>query len=195
MNYKVLSVKQPWSYLLCIGVKNYENRTWRLPEKYKGERVLIHASAKPNADFSLPSMLSREQYKCAEKHTQGLNALFAKFDTSAIIGSVRFTDCVINADSIWAEKSEEVVVDPLSGLSAYKRGDSYSDKPIYNWKAEDAILFDKPILNVKGKLSFWDFDLPEEYVKILGGYPCPECDEACYYHCTKNGQQKAECIK
>jgi len=25
-------------------------------------------------------------------------------------------------------------------------------------------------------------------------YPCPECDEACYYHCTKNGQQEPECV-
>ena len=29
------------------------------------------------------------------------------------------------------------------------------------------ILFDKPILNVKGKLGFWDYDLPEEYEKLL----------------------------
>ena len=40
-------------------------------------------------------------------------------------------------------------------------------KPIYNLKVEDAILFDKPILNVKGKLGFWDYDLPEEYEKLL----------------------------
>ena len=40
-------------------------------------------------------------------------------------------------------------------------------KKIYNWVVSEAILFDKPILNVKDKLSFWDYDLPDEYEKIL----------------------------
>ena len=50
----VLSVKQPWAYLLCAGIKDIENRTWDIPKKIKqliekndGERILIHASAKP----------------------------------------------------------------------------------------------------------------------------------------------------
>lgn len=42
MKHKVLSVKQPWSFLICSGIKDIENRSWKLPEKYKGERVLIH---------------------------------------------------------------------------------------------------------------------------------------------------------
>jgi len=25
-------------------------------------------------------------------------------------------------------------------------------------------------------------------------YPHPICDEACYYHCTKGGQQEPECV-
>ncbi len=31
-------------------------------------------------------------------------------------------------------------------------------KPIYNWLLANPVLFDEPILNVKGKLSLWDFD-------------------------------------
>ena len=45
-----ISVKQPWAYLLCAGIKGIENRTWILPEKYKGKRVLIHASAKTDKE-------------------------------------------------------------------------------------------------------------------------------------------------
>jgi hypothetical protein len=26
-------------------------------------------------------------------------------------------------------------------------------------------------------------------------YPSPQCDEACYYHCTKGGQQEPECVQ
>lgn len=31
---KAISVKQPWAYLLCAGIKPIENRTWPLPEKH-----------------------------------------------------------------------------------------------------------------------------------------------------------------
>lgn len=34
-------------------------------------------------------------------------------------------------------------------------------KPIYNWVLKNAILYDEPILNVKGKLSLWEFEKPE----------------------------------
>lgn len=30
-------------------------------------------------------------------------------------------------------------------------------KPIYNWVLANAVLYDKPILNVKGSLSLWDW--------------------------------------
>lgn len=55
----------------------------------------------------------------------------------AIIGSVVITDCVQNHPSVWAEKD------------------------CWNWVLKDAVLFDKPIMNVKGKLSFWDFKMEE----------------------------------
>ena len=60
-----------------------------------------------------------------------------------------FTDCMINHPSIWAEKS--LNKDDFNPL--------YWDgiKPIYNWVCKDPILFNKPILNVKGKLNFWDY--------------------------------------
>ena len=65
---------------------------------------------------------------------------------SAIIGSVEIVDCVVDYSSIWAEKG------------------------VYNWVLANPILYSKPIENVKGKLSFWDYSGIKE-VKI----ECPEC--------------------
>ena len=152
MKHKVLSVKQPWAFLICSGIKDIENRTWKLPEKYKGERVLLHASA--HIRKSTKDLLNKEQFDVIlglsdlnkEKYFDGRQV------EHAIIGAVKFSDCVVNHPSIWAEHSRGWPSDP---------------KHIYNWVVSDAILFDKPILNVKGKLGFWDFDLPEEYVKLL----------------------------
>lgn len=43
-------------------------------------------------------------------------------------------------------------------------------KPIYNWILSEPILYENPIENVKGKLSFWDYDGIEEVT-----IECPEC--------------------
>ena len=60
-----------------------------------------------------------------------------------IIGSVRIVDCVQHHISEWAI-------------------------PFYwHWVLEDAILFPEPILNVKGKLNFWEYELPEEYKQLI----------------------------
>lgn len=141
-----ISVKQPWAYLLCAGIKGIENRTWKLPDKYKGERVLIHASAKTDKE---PYML----FDDAQIDAIGndiMDVVASYHNTSAIIGSVVFTDCVINHQSVWAEKTRDERV--------WANGTEWFTpcKPIYNWVASAPILFDKPI-PAKGKLSFWDY--------------------------------------
>ena len=162
MKHKVLSVKQPWSFLICSGIKDIENRSWKLPEKYKGERVLIHASG------------AKAQFNFSNAHYEKFRELNMRrwydndFYKSAIIGSVEIVDCVINHPSIWAEKTESIptdVYDISNGLPAYLG--KYNNNVVYNLVLANPILFDKPILNVKGKLGFWDYDLPEEYETIL----------------------------
>lgn len=37
--------------------------------------------------------------------------------------------------------------------------ESKGTKITYNWVLANAVLFDEPTLGVKGKLSFWDYDL------------------------------------
>lgn len=154
---KCISIKQPFAYLLCANIKDIENRTWKLPEKYKGERVLIHASAK----------LAKHEFTWEQSSV--LAQYDEKFDMhfSAIIGSVRFVDCVINHPSIWAEKtsfSRSVILNNDLTVKGYRVEE---EKSIYNWVATDAVLFEIPILNVKGKLGFWNYDLPEECETIL----------------------------
>lgn len=140
---KSISVKQPWAYLLCAGIKDIENRTWELPEKYKGEWILIHASALKDANYfrRLPSYIDKGILLDLKEARD--RVLY-----SCIVGAVKFSHSEIGHGSIWAENS-------------------VGWKPIHNWVVQDAILFEKPIRNVKGKLSFWEFDLPEEYKKLL----------------------------
>lgn len=177
MKHKVLSVKQPWSFLICVGIKPIENRTWKCPQKYIGERVLIHASksttkyCRHNYSMFTESQLNEiKQAKCERGLRQlCLNGHYnPKYmcigndisSYSAIIGSVEIVDCVLNHPSIWAEKSNPISFDEYGYPLEY-------EKKIYNWVVADPILFEEPILNVKGKLGFWNYDLPEEYETIL----------------------------
>ena len=162
---KAISIKQPWAYLICAGIKDVENRTW--PTKYRG-RVYIHASAKSACNNGCSSHLFTEQQMRAIKQSipahpdldrdfQGNSFspfFFEEHELSAIIGHVDIVNCIINHPSIWAEKSEKMQAYSVDCWKVY--GYRYQDNPIYNWVLANPVLFDKPILNVKGKLSFWD---------------------------------------
>lgn len=132
---KAISIKQPWASLIVHGIKDIENRTWRCPRKYIGQRVLIHA-AKTSVKEGWEA-LTREQFEKVILHKNKFYGDNEELPRGAIIGSVVIENCVWNHSSVWAEKG------------------------CWNWVLKDAILFDKPILNVKGKLSFWDYNLED----------------------------------
>ena len=151
---KTISIKQPWAYLIAAGIKDIENRTWKCPEKYIGERVLIHASA--SAPKSIRELLNSDQIDTVFKSDLYNDADFAKqYSTGAIIGSIEIVDCVVNHTSIWAEKSQMKCAGDDVPIE-------FCDKPIYNWVLANPILFDEPILGVKGKLGFWDYEFSED---------------------------------
>lgn len=60
-----LTIKQPWAWAITAG-KNIENRSWKVPTKYLGATLLVHAGLRPAQDaflderiLSLPAMPSR----------------------------------------------------------------------------------------------------------------------------------------
>lgn len=128
---KALSIKQPWASLIVHGIKDIENRTWSCPQKYIGQRVLIHASS----CIGVRTWSDRQDQELRKNRDMYFNCVYDKFPKGAIIGSVVISDCVQNHPSVWAEKG------------------------CWNWVLKDAVLFDKPIMNVKGKLSFWNYNL------------------------------------
>lgn len=142
-----ISVRQPWSYLICAGLKDIENRTWKLPEKHKGQRVLIHAGGNTWTWHAVRNYLTKNTAAVFERF--GFNGTWVRnLQTSAIIGSVEIVDCVINHPSIWAEHKafKKVKKDGI---------ESIIEVPIYNWVLKNPVLFDKPVLNIKGQLSFF----------------------------------------
>lgn len=148
---KAISIKQPWASLICSGIKDIENRTWKT--NFRG-KVLIHASAKPwnynKLCHYLTNYLDNENLELQKiiRDNNFSSRWIESLPTSAIIGSVEIVDCIVNHPSIWAEKSlNKEDLNPLSWDVI---------KPTYNWVLANPILFDKPI-PAKGRLQFWDY--------------------------------------
>lgn len=134
---KTLSIQQPWASLICAGIKDVENRTWKAAEN--PGRILIHASSK-KVTKSFFNTLPLEWFISIQQDLAfGNIPTLEKLPTSAIIGYVTVKEFADQTDSPWD-----------GGDGAIK------------WVLEDAYLFDEPILNVEGKLHLFDYPLDED---------------------------------
>lgn len=86
---KVLSIKQPWAWLIVNGIKDIENRTWKT--NFRGQ-FFIHASQSFDYDG----------YKKIQ-NTKIINHLPKQYqyEFGGIIGITSIIDCVIEHQSIW----------------------------------------------------------------------------------------------
>lgn len=102
---RVLSVRQPWAWLICNGWKNIENREWRT--RVRG-RILIHAS----------KTMTRADYDACRLFVQGFassvfEALpqYGDLDRGGIVGGTTILDCVRYHESEWFQGSWGFVLD------------------------------------------------------------------------------------
>ncbi|GHT33168.1 hypothetical protein FACS189434_06670 [Bacteroidia bacterium] len=106
---------------------------------------MIHAGAKP---FKIETALPNEATVDEIEMISTLNYCEENDLFSAIIGSVEIVDCVKGHQSIWAIKDSE-------------------RKSYCHWVLANPVIFENPVLNVKGRLSFWESGYDE--------ITCPEC--------------------
>ena len=161
---KVLSVQQPWATMICSGIKDVENRSWK-PQANPG-RILIHASKK----FTM-GMLNQMPWEWGSSiinHMQFGNLPQPKdFTAGSIIGYVTLDRVETKSGSLWAVPDEQ-----------------------FKWVLKDAYMFDEPIENVKGKLHLFDYPLDEENLpaahKVEVRMPRREGDELVIPVCRQN---------
>lgn len=83
----VLSIRQPWAWLIVNGYKDVENRTW--PTHFRG-KVLIHAGKKWDEGI-MPADI---------KAMYGIEVP-RRLETGGIVGMAEITDCVNKSKSPW----------------------------------------------------------------------------------------------
>lgn len=96
---KVLSIRQPWAWLIVNGLKDIENRSW--PTKFRGP-VLIHASkGMTRAEYSAACNFAFWAFGgCLPDQGQRIPA-FHDLDRGGIVGVAEIVDCVTQSSSPW----------------------------------------------------------------------------------------------
>jgi hypothetical protein len=87
----VLSIRQPWAWMIVHGGKDIENRNW--PTKFRG-RFLIHAG----------KGCTRQEYEDAEGFAWCNDVApppLADLKRGGIVGVAEIVDCVSDSDSDW----------------------------------------------------------------------------------------------
>ena len=187
---KAITIRQPWASLIAHGIKDIENRTWKCPTKHIGTRVPIHAAVKTSDFWDCPN------YGIVHNHIREVTKYgtdYSKYNTMAIIGSVEIVGCVINHSSIWAEKS----IDCKDGCPDVENCPAGKcPHLIYNWILANPIIFDEPILGIKGKLGFWDYEFSEDDYECTNdnGYTFGSCGEkvGCIQDCGECDYYKSK---
>lgn len=94
MNKMVISIRQPWAWMILHAGKDIENRNW--PTKYRG-KVLIHASKGMTQDEYDQAYLTMTM----RVNRSLLLPSFKMLQRGGIIGEVEIVDCVRKSDSPW----------------------------------------------------------------------------------------------
>ncbi len=137
-----LSVREPWAWLICKGLKDIENRDW--PTKFRG-RVYIHAGKKAdgrNYNETKHIQGGIQKLLCSMGNEKAAQLVWEivyhpswKPCYGAIIGEVDIVDCVTDSDSPWFVGE-------------------------YGFVLANPTLYEKP-MPYKGQLGFFEVTLPE----------------------------------
>ncbi|MFM7578659.1 MAG: hypothetical protein ACKN9E_13525 [Microcystaceae cyanobacterium] len=118
-----LTIKQPHAFHILHSGKDVENRTWKLPEYHKNQWIALHAA------------------KTADKTVPAVNGIDSSH-YGAIIGFLKFSDCLHDSDSPWA-----------GGSAAASRFAGH-----YHWVIGEAKRISQPI-PCRGSLGLWRVNL------------------------------------
>ncbi len=147
---KVLTVHQPWAWLLVNGHKPVENRAWRT--NFRG-RLLIHSGIERGAAQSLKICTDKKLRRLAPDLPSATKrpGLFDNatkgFEFGAIIGSVDIVDCV--------------TVGEWHNANLQHAGFWFAAGP-FCWVCENAQTFDP--IKISGQRGLWNLppDLEEK---------------------------------
>ena len=159
---KVISIKNPYAYMIAYGIKNVENRSWKT--EYRGE-LFLHASGLPMIDipdnYYPNEIIDLYNEYCDVGLDHGDKAADKFLAKNPVLQKIYNLDMKIIAE----KKKQNLYLQPkciigkATLVNIVRDSNSpFADFGSYHWIFENPILFEKPILNIPGHLKLWDFD-------------------------------------
>jgi hypothetical protein len=145
-----LSVRNPLSYLICEGIKDVENRTWKTD--YRG-RLFIHSSGSNEISFGeddLPEGVWNDP-----EHEGQIEALILKIGDFYDAKGIDLEKTVKEKDAYFKGHAIIGYVDLVDIVRDSKS--KFAIPGQYHWIVKNPVLLDKPLTNVAGKLSLWRY--------------------------------------
>ena len=171
MQVKVLSIKNPFAYLILQGGKDVENRTWTTD--YRG-RLYIHVSGD-----TLPYPVRAETTRYTNAIQDEINTKYKKyadvlgsymdnlFDKYVELGvptgaetEAEWCQRIIDRKHLWQLQSQRII-GYVDLVDVVKNSPSmWAIEGQYHWILKNPTLLENPIRQVKGRLGLWNYNLP-----------------------------------
>jgi len=157
---KVLSVKNPNAYLIAFGIKDIENRNFKIEE---GRELLIHVSGENIYIRSIQDIIDMlpNGIECeveVEEKDDGIELSIVKGKRQLINKIVEMYNYAVDNGGMLEGKA---IIAKITVGEISEKSDSVwaSNDSRYKWKIKKAELLEKPVRFVKGKLNLWEYDL------------------------------------
>lgn len=166
---KVLSVKNPWSFLICHGIKDIENRTW--DTKHRGE-LYIHSSGQPIEFISLDHLPLQMEKEILKKRTEAIEKgiITEYIETIEQLRKIPFTEETKSVKELqifnfqYQEKNKKeyfiskAIIGKVDLVDIVRDSKSvWANPDCFHWVIKNPVLFSKPVTMVKGRLKIWNY--------------------------------------
>lgn len=148
---KAITIWQPWASLIAEGFKPYEFRGWKAPDALIGQRIAIHAGARPVRRGEVLDLLARVR-------ASGAGAVGLRGEAAAFLDRIQSFPKSLWLSSIvcTAVLGKPVSAREILGELGVVTNDSDRDEH-FNWAwpltEVEAVSPPRP---ARGALGFWD---------------------------------------
>lgn len=145
----ILSVKQPWAWLICAGYKDVENRSWTT--NYRGP-LYIHAGK--SFDWDALNYLEWENPAAAKAIIEHF-----KLDRSMVL-----TSCKLNPNAMDEFGAIVGCVD-LVGVET-NASSKWAEPGLYHWMVANPMQIEP--IPLRGQLQIFKAEIDESLIRVKG---------------------------
>ncbi|RUV65186.1 MAG: hypothetical protein E5X35_11705 [Mesorhizobium sp.] len=149
---KALTIWQPWATLIMGGVKPYEFRGWYAPKAIIGQRIAIHAGARPVKKAEIADLILR--LRSAEPWSTALKpealAMLERWHSNPLALPLA---SILGTAVLGQPKLGTAIIPEFGGKVNDSDRQAHSN---WAWPLTDIVLIE-PIRPAKGAQGFWDW--------------------------------------